>query len=494
MPLASLDLEEGREMQIFPVTDGARWVLKALMQMPLASARDLATGGGREAAGIYRSLWELVGENLVCLERMGWSRRAQERWWVSEEALRRLWEYSTGWNTEHGRCRLLEMLPRVEWFYRVVGDIRGVGRIREFQWIEGMALDAAARFDFGWVGLFWSGLWESERHLIWRLEHLADDLALISASKEQPWPGLLCFVVTDQWQRELVYRAVQLYRLTDRVGIWCVADGSVSGVQDIQPSRGWIWTSVLEGNDGNWPFEQRLADSFSGQTDCRVMGTALSVVAEWPGVWAQTASFLGQEGNWRLSRSLKWLEQDKVISKQGNRYRPTNRGVWYLSRRDGVRFNESVVRSGQLGKGADRIQRHEDGVMRLMGEFALAKCPVAAGWRSWEHLGSSGGIAPDGMVYLSESPFGPGWCYVEYERSARRRARIAKKLRGYGSERRQDRFPLLLVCWDDQAEQLFSEEAGSLPVLTTTMARLKQFGATKNIHCWSMSGRGVLLA
>ena len=55
-----------------------------------------------------------------------------------------------------------------------------------------------------------------------------------------------------------------------------------------------------------------------------------------------------------------------------------------------------------------RLQDHEDGVMELMGEFAAAGLVGAAGWRCWEHMGGSGGIAPDGLVYVEHSPYGPG--------------------------------------------------------------------------------------
>ena len=56
--------------------------------------------------------------------------------------------------------------------------------------------------------------------------------------------------------------------------------------------------------------------------------------------------------------------------------------------------------------------------MDLMGEFAAAGVTGAAGWRCWEHMGFEA-IAPDGLVYLEHSPYGPGWHYLECERFAR---------------------------------------------------------------------------
>ena len=62
--------------------------------------------------------------------------------------------------------------------------------------------------------------------------------------------------------------------------------------------------------------------------------------------------------------------------------------------------------------------------MSCIGHFLAVWLPAAAGWRSWEHLGGSGGISPDGMVFLERSPYGPTRAYFEYERTARGEARV----------------------------------------------------------------------
>ena len=100
------------------------------------------------------------------------------------------------------------------------------------------------------------------------------------------------------------------------------------------------------------------------------------------------------------------------------------------------------------------LAAHEYGVMDLMGGFLDGGLDVAAGWRSWEDMGADGGgIAPDGLVLLRHSPYGPGWHYVEYELRARGVSRVVRKLRGYGSARRRDRWPVLVVVRDEAAER-----------------------------------------
>ena len=126
-----------------------------------------------------------------------------------------------------------------------------------------------------------------------------------------------------------------------------------------------------------------------------------------------------------------------------------------------------------------RLQDHEDGVMELMGEFAAAGLVGAAGWRCWEHMGGSGGIAPDGLVYVEHSPYGPGWHYLEYERSARGRSRVERKMRGYASPRRINDWPVLMVVWDRRPRRC-SSRSGSRPGFRCSRARWSVLRNTKS--------------
>ena len=125
----------------------------------------------------------------------------------------------------------------------------------------------------------------------------------------------------------------------------------------------------------------------------------------------------------------------------------------------------------------------------------LETIPLANGTGHEEKLGSGGGIAPDAMLYLRRSPYGKGWHYVEYERSARGRSRMSGKLRGYSSSRRRDSYPVILVCWDDDAERTFQEQGRELGIsmVTTSLDRLKDHGPVGTTQCWSMYGEPVEL-
>ena len=94
------------------------------------------------------------------------------------------------------------------------------------------------------------------------------------------------------------------------------------------------------------------------------------------------------------------------------------------------------------------------------------------------------------MIYLRYGPHGPGWHYLEYERSARSPSAAARKLGGFDSPLRSNDWPVLVVCRTDLAERNFQQrglETG-IRMLTTTIPRLRRHGAVGNAACWSRYG------
>ena len=223
----------------------------------------------------------------------------------------------------------------------------------------------------------------------------------------------------------------------------------------------------------------------------------LDSAAEWPGMTSKFGRELFQE-----SRSSRWvqrrfesLQKAELISGKeagrGFRYSVRSKGFNLLALRDRVSNSRlpDGVRPVPVGP---RLQDEEDGIMDLMGEFAAAGVVGAAGWRCREYMGGEA-IAPDGLVYLEHSPYGPGWHYLEYERSVRGRGRLERKMRGYASPRRMNDWPVLLVVWDSEAEVAFQQvgrEAG-VPMLTSTVERIKKHRAVRDPRRWSMYGEAM---
>ena len=111
------------------------------------------------------------------------------------------------------------------------------------------------------------------------------------------------------------------------------------------------------------------------------------------------------------------------------------------------------------------------------GLTRTASCPSSA--TSWP------GVFPWPPAGVpGSSPYGPTRAYFEYERTARGEARVGRKLNGDGC-------PVLIVCWNDEAESVF-QDLGSgmgIPLLTTTIKRLEEHGPLGNFGCWSVYGQ-----
>ena len=476
-----------------------------LMEMPLASAGDLGAVLKKDPHGVYGYLRELRGRGYIDGLELGWSKAGVMRWWLTdaglEGALVRYWAA----HDRGGRGRLLQVLPGVEWFYQVVSEIEGLGRFEEFVWLDRLGIDAAARFERGWVGLSWSGVLQSEPYIRSRLEGLAVDFRRLAAFGGDAWPALFCFVVSDSWQGVLVNRVLRDMGLLDRVGIWNASDGSRSGVVDLPAGRGWIVQEPRLRDEGPWTWERRVQSSpWAGSNTGGVrLLRGLDLVYEWGGLELGLGRAVFQEGQrgrnfYRLVKDLEGLGLvEKIVQGREVRLGVSRSGLHHLVLRDRVGYDLVDGASvEEIVNGEYRIRSHEALLRGLMGEFARVGCDIACGDRSWEHMGSSGGLSPDGMVFLSDSPYGTGWHYVEMERRAQGVRRVEAKVRGYASDRRQDRWPVLMACADERVEGYFhdvGEQMGGVPMLTCTLARLKEFGAVGNYDCWQMYGQFVPL-
>ena len=482
----------------------ARRLLALMRQLPLVTVRDIAPLLGFSSTVVYDGMKELRSLHLIDAVGLGWYKQRSMRWFLTQSGLDSVRGRGVTWHEESARCQLLDRLPSVEWFYDVIGQVRGLGSFEEFCWLRGRCADAVARYEYGWVALFWSGPFQSENLIRSRLERLAMDLRDLRVSQDvAPWPGMLIFVVSDHWQREVVYRAARRYGLEDQVTVWCAQDGKRSGAREPGVSRGWINQLVETYHMSGWDWKRRLRASPWVARRGVVSGRVFDVISQWPGARLKMLKqSIGESSTGRSAQHacLSLIDSREIHRLWDNgrfRYVTTTRGVHSLSLRDRVHYSDSKRRSESLSwVGRPRLRDHEEGVMNVLGSFLEAGLPVAAGWRSWEYLGSGvGGIAPDGMVFLEQGPFGPTWAYLEYERSARGEVRISEKLNGYGAANRRDDWPVLVVSWNDAAESVFHLVGRRLriPMLTTTISRIEEHGPVHNDRCWLMYGEPVVV-
>ena len=131
------------------VADGARGVLNALLDLPLATARDLTGLMGFSQSMVYAWLGHLKKQGLVDSVYLGWSAPISMHWFLTDQALSGLGRLGSNWHEEPARCRLLERFPSVEWFYLAAAGVRDMGAFEGFNWFDNVSVDAIARYERG---------------------------------------------------------------------------------------------------------------------------------------------------------------------------------------------------------------------------------------------------------------------------------------------------------------------------------------------------------
>ena len=577
-------------------------VIRTLLLLPLASAAELAALIGQSPEGVFRTLKRLSGFGVITSVRLGCLVQPVERWAFTPLGRGEFSPSGTDWQQPGCLARLLERITSVEHLYAAAARIRDLGAFREWQWCDGVSLDAAVRYDHGWAVLFWVGLLRSESRLAELIETVGDDLETLAYDDPHPRPGLLCFVVLRQWQVEMVIRVARRFGIEDWVRVWCAEGNTWHGATDCLASRGWIrqpayrrtmsqrawetryanslwapaylrdpvrlvrrvWKTIMPNPRGDDDDARRLRAltkdlrDLYGDEETRknmtprqmILGvdrlrTAASIIEavthdieqERPGAEAaallrRVASFLKVPGRYKNLGHLLLLGTEfsgctvamgQVVLGEGpgdrgvqhtvallrdfglmsswkdgkkSRFRVTREAFNLLATMDRTKWDEpwrrlEMARWNNLGK----VQKHEHGLLDLVGELMVAGYPVAPGWHAWEYLGDEGGIKPDAAVYLKDGPFGARWYHLEYELSARSLKRIRRKLRGFNSNRRENDWPLLVVCATDKAEKNFQEAATEMNIAlaTTTVGRLRKFGATHKTECWKVGDQQVAL-
>ena len=490
-------------IQHLPLPEPALRLISIMLSgVVLASARDIGSLMGCSEKYISDIIKDLIDDEYVIRRRLGWEGGLTGRTWLTdkltEEHVIPLPTCQQHWFLARG----LERLPFVEHVYPALSTVEGLGQFRQIEWHQGLAFDASAKFESGWVLVFRSGLLETEADLRKRMKTLGADLREYAIDRIYPWPSFFLWVVTTQWQAELVRRVMDRVMRGAQLAIYVTADGTYIPAPQPTVAQGGISQPLEIRGMGGWPWDQRLTDSQWVQPNGYILGKVLDAVIRFPGawfslIWADTGVNDEKRVKWALGklRKLNWIE--KKVLNGTPRYTVTSVGLHHAARRDGVSNVDWQARSRVPAfRGSPRLQDHEDGAMALSEQFIKAGCLVEPAWRAGDDLGQDrGGVVPDGIVYLFDGPYGPGWYWIEYERSAKGETRAGRKLKGYLSERRRDNYPVIFVLWNETAEKNFQaigQERG-LRMVTTTISRLKIYGAVGKPGCWSVYGEDVVI-
>ena len=557
-------------------------LVKFLVMLPLSTAGEIAALQALSRRLVDDRLHELedlgIAESVV----LGcWTTKVR-RWSLTLSAQESMGIARASWHQPGCLARLLERITTVEHVYTLASQFTELGRFREWMWFDDVSIDAACRYEQGWVAFLWVGPLRLEVRLTELFEQLGCDLEPIALGHPSPRPSLICCLAWDRWQADMTLKVAKRIGIERQVRVWCVADETWHGAGQYQPSQGWIrqpaykrvmtyekWMDRVEGSlwsaegtndpmkllkrvkpvltaaphgteaDRRVRAEMRKLERNAGPKEKAgaIRNVAETIANEEEGAEAaamlrRLALFLGpRDFSRNLAPTLFLVAKmpactvatiQAVLGAKSDRSRAQNATAhlrdfgsmngWADGRKHRYKITESAMkvlapldgtRPGKIWRriemkrwdNMDGFEQHEYGVADLVGQFLAAGCPWAAGWQIWESYGIEGAIRPDAAVYLSNSPFGPGWHYIEYERSARTPRRIRRKLSAYASLRREDNFPVLVVCATDLAERHFQEAGTAMDIglVTTTIARLEKHGGVNNTACWRLGSQPVLL-
>ena len=118
------------------------------------------------------------------------------------------------------------------------------------------------------------------------------------------------------------------------------------------------------------------------------------------------------------------------------------------------------------------------------------------GWRAVTDYGGVTQLAPDAVTRMHSEAHGDQWFFLEYERSAKRLDTIERKLEPYlilADSRPPVLVPLLVVCQEPEAEEIFWRVGGHLPMYTTNYPEATRGVLVGEKTVWRRNGQPAAL-
>ena len=193
----------------------------------------------------------------------------------------------------------------------------------------------------------------------------------------------------------------------------------------------------------------------------------------------------------------------ELIRELDDRYFMSLAGLGQAARRDRIPPGQTRRRFGHFlseeGKSRDHYRRHDGRVISMAAKMERCGLQVSAGWRVCWNVPNLTQIDPDfvvcfGAVSVGEVPFPSLWWFGEYERSAKTPAAIADKLSSYFRlydflrAQGRERPGILLICDDEDVEQIFWRVGRRLLLFTATYNRVMQGALVGDSTVWIMHG------
>ena len=435
-----------------------------LAHLPMATAADLGQAFGQSGHWTHVALEMLEEQGRARSVEASMGRARARRWWLDPGD-----PASNGWHNGRTMLRLVNNPTLVAWTYYLLPlllDEMPGRELKDFMWVHVDSFEAAARFNDGWVAFAWSGYWQNRAKVRGRFAGLADSLRL-GESEERSWPSKICVLAPDVWQSRMVMDVAREFGMADLVCVCATDDKLLFGDLTFREGRGWMMPPLTRDSVDVGSVEGALKKCLFSDEDGIYLSKVGNIVEQWPGIRARWICGFAHLSGGLVKSALDKLERMGLVSCQDGEYSPTKNWLSMSARRDRVWSGLPARYSGRQ-KAATRINKHEQGVMRVVSRFAGDGCGFAPGWRCVDVMGGGGSVTPDAVVWIEQGPFGAGWHYLEYELRAKTLNNVQRKLRSYRSALRGDRYPLLMVC-QRGVEQSFWDEGAGLEMLTTTV-------------------------
>ena len=307
-------------------------------------------------------------------------------------------------------------------------------------------------------------------------------------------PSAQVVVAADAWAAELARSTLS----HDTPTIFCTSDGNCTPAVELRPSKDLVSDPAGHPDVGRpenvnlWLKDNPDVAAIDGGTAHRLF----MAVCQFPAMRVSWLAEVLKSAPRAVRRHLRRFVESGLVAEFDERHYLSGLGMRRAANMS--RVLPAIIRS-RHGPYLDRRyreheRRHNDGVNRLVVQFAREGVAAVAGWRSEVNVPGLTQVRPDLLVLVSDGPFGGGPYFIEYERHAVAPNEVAHKLGPYRRMERLGRpLPLLMVCRNEQAQANFREARGGLPLLTATQGPAITGPLTGIATVWRMDGAQAAL-
>ena len=507
-------------------------LLRCLWQAPFSSPNDLSGWGHLTLSQCQKGLQELRRDGLAMQFTLGIWDRAKARWCLAEEGIdhcQRMLHEDPPWPiVESGLRNLSGRLLMMEQVYALlpkamdtaedqpseeVGGATGLAhRVTRFRWLASTGVQAAAEYDGACtVAFLWAGRWNSSADLSGKLGGRFDDLEPVAPEgwweeggepEAFPWePSLWCVIAEDAWAAHVALQELRAIGV-DRSRIRVVAPDVATSLPARIPRAVGNVVERAEAPRAGRPARIRswVAEPQYQAMNVRLPYRILGTIESWPACRLSHIARFCRETNSKVQPALEMLEETGLVVAFDGHHYLTDAGLLWASRRDRVHISTVRARFASFcaedSHNRRRLVRHDSGLANLASRLSHQRVPVFPGWRAVSDYGGVTQLAPDAVARLYSEAHGDQWYFLEYERSADRPDTIERKLEPYlilADSRPPVLVPLLVVCQEPEAEEIFWRVGGHLPMYTTNYPEATRGVLVGEETVWRRNGQPAAL-